>query len=123
MPGANSDLLMRKPITIIAGLAGSVLSFSVIFVLLLFSHWLHAAPPAESPRIIPSSYIVVFHDDVDTDLAANELTGRFNLAVSFRYRHALRGMAVKMPERVLAKLAADPRVAYIEPDVMVSINR
>jgi len=42
--------------------------------------------------------------------------------VSFRYRHALRGMAVKMPEQVLAKLAADPRVAYIEPDVMVSIN-
>ena len=91
-------------------------------MLLLFSHWLYAAPPAVSPRVIPSSYIIVFHDDVDTDVAANELTGRFNLSVSFRYRHALRGMAVKMPEKVLAKLAADPRVAYIEPDVMVSIN-
>jgi subtilisin len=121
MPGTNSDFLMRKPTTIIAGLAGSVLPFSAIFML-LFSHWLHAVPPAESPRVIPSSYIVVFHDDVDTDVAANELKGRFNLSVSFRYRHALRGMAVKMPERVLAKLAADPRVAYIEPDVIVSIN-
>jgi len=112
---------MRKPTTIIAGLAGSALPFSAIFML-LFSHWLLAAPPAESPRVIPSSYIVVFHDDVDTDVAANELKGRFNLSVSFRYRHALRGMAVKMPDRVLAKLAADPRVAYIEPDVIVSIN-
>jgi subtilisin family serine protease len=113
---------MRKPTTIISELAGSVLSFSVIFVLLLFSHWLYAASPAELPRVIPSSYVVVFHDNVDTDVAADELKGRFNISVSFRYRYALRGMAVKMPEKVLAKLAADPRVAYIEPDVIVSIN-
>jgi subtilisin len=112
---------MRKPITTIAEPTGFLLTFSVIFVL-FFSHWLYAAPPAELPRVIPSSYIVVFHDDVDTDVTASELKGRFNLSVSFRYRHALRGMAVKMPERVLAKLAADPRVAYIEPDVIVSIN-
>ncbi len=79
-------------------------------------------PPVESRRVVPSSYIVVFHDDVDTDATVNELKGRFNLSVGFRYRHALRGMAVKMPEQVLAKLAADPRVAYIEPDVIVSIN-
>ena len=79
-------------------------------------------PPAESRLVVPSSYIVVFHDDVDTDATVNELKGRFNLSVGFRYRHALRGMAVKMPEQVLAKLAADPRVAYIEPDVIVSIN-
>jgi subtilisin family serine protease len=131
MPGVHNNkynagyefrFFMGKPITIIAEFAGFILSFSVIFVLLLFSHWLYAAPPAELPRVIPSSYIVVFHDDVDTDVAANELKGRFNLNVGFRYRHALRGMAVKMPEQVLAKLAADPRVAYIEPDVMVSIN-
>jgi subtilisin family serine protease len=131
MPGVHNNkysaghefrFFMRKPTTIIAGLAGFKPSFSVIFLLLSFSHWLYAAPPAESPRVIPSSYIVVFHDDVDTDVAADELKGRFNLTVGFRYRHALRGMAVKMPEQVLAKLAADPRVAYIEPDVMVSIN-
>ena len=113
---------MRKPVTISVEPAGFVRSFSVLFVLLSFSHWLHAAPPAGLPRVIPSSYIVVFHDEVDTDVAANELKGRFNLSVGFRYRHALRGMAVKMPEQVLAKLAADPRVAYIEPDVIVSIN-
>ena len=112
---------MRKPITTIAGPTGFLLTFSIIFVL-FFSHWLHAAPPAELPRVIPSSYIVVFHDDVDTDVTASELKGRFNLSVRFRYRHALRGMAVKMPEQVLAKLAADPRVAYIEPDVMVSTS-
>jgi subtilisin len=124
MPGTNPNILMRKPVAIIAAPLAFVMSFSVILMLLLllFSHCLRAAPPAKLPRVVPSSYIVVFHDDVETDQAANELTGRFNLSVGFRYRHALRGMAVKMPEQLLAKLAADPRVAYIEPDVIVSIN-
>jgi subtilisin family serine protease len=115
----NLVFLMRKPVTKIRSPAGSVLSVSVIFVLLLFSHWLYAAPPAELPHVIPSSYIVVFNEDVDVDMVANELKGRFNLSVGFRYRHALRGMAVKMPERLLTKLAADPRVAYIEQDVVL----
>jgi len=110
---------MRKPITRTP--AGSVVSVSAIFVLLLFSQWLYAAPPAESPRVIPSSYIVVFHDDVDTDVAANELKGRFNLSVGFRYRHALRGMAVVIPDAVYNKVAADPRVDYIEQDMVVSV--
>ena len=113
---------MRKSISKIKGLTGSVFPVSATFILLLFSHWLYAAPPAESPRIIPDHYIVVFKDDVDTDVAANDLKGRFNMTIGFRYHHALRGMAVKMPARVLEKLAADPRVAYIEPDVIVSIN-
>ena len=116
----NLAALMREPITKIWGTTGSVLSVSAIFVLLLFSHWLYAAPPSESPRVIPSSYIVVFNEGVDVDTAANELKGRFSLSVGFRYRHALRGMAVKMSEKLLTRLAADPRVAYIEQDVVVS---
>ena len=104
------------------GLADSMLSVSILFVLLLFSNRLYAAPPAAPPQVIPSSYIVVFNVDVDTDVAANELKARFNLSVGFRYHYALRGMAVKLPEKVLNKLAADPRVAYIEPDIIVSIN-
>ena len=117
------ESLVRKTITRITGLAGSVLSVSAIFLLLLFSHWLYAAPPAGLPRVIPSSYIVVFNDDVDTDVAADDFRGRFkSISVGFRYRYALRGMAVKMPDQIRDKLAADPRVAYIEPDVIVSIN-
>lgn len=98
-------------------------AFSIVLILLLFSQQLSAAPPADLPRVIPSHYIVVFKDDVDTDVTVNELKGRFNrMTVGFRYRHALRGMSVKMPENIRDKLALDPRVDYIEPDVRVSIN-
>lgn len=114
--------VMQNPVTTIARIADTVLCVSAVFALLLSSQWLHAEPPERSLRIIPSSYIVVFNDDVNTDMAANELKGRFDLSVGFRYRHALRGMAVKMPETLLGRLAADPRVAYIEPDVIVSID-
>jgi subtilisin family serine protease len=111
-----------KPVPRIKRLARFVYAVSATFSLLLSSHSLYAAPPAESPRVIPEHYIVVFKDDVDTDVAADDLKGRHTMTVGFRYRHALRGMSVKMSARVLEKLAADPRVAYIEPDVIVSIN-
>lgn len=84
---------------------------------------LYAAPSEKVAKIIPSQYIVVFKANVDTDKAADEFLKRFSaLEVNFRYRHALRGMAVKMPQQLLAKIAADPSVAYIEPDVIVSLD-
>ena len=81
-----------------------------------------AAPPEDLPRVIPSQYIVVFKEAVDIDTAVNALARRFNMSVNFRYRHALKGMAIKMSPKHLEKLSADPRVAYIAQDVMVSIN-
>jgi subtilisin len=96
---------------------------SIVFCILLLAEYSYATPPENLPKVIPSSYIVVFHDNVDTDKTASELARRFtNMSVSFRYRHALRGMAVKMPLAVLEKLKADPRIDYIEPDVTVSLT-
>jgi len=98
-------------------------TFGILLVLVfgLPCPCLQAALPAGLPENIPARYIVVFHAGVDTDTAADELAGRFNLAVHFRYRYALRGMAVSMHPKLREQLAADPRVAYIEPDVMMSI--
>ena len=73
--------VMQNPVTTIARIADTVLCVSAVFALLLSSQWLHAEPPERSLRIIPSSYIVVFNDDVNTDMAANELKGRFDLSV------------------------------------------
>lgn len=83
------------------------------------SQCLLAAPTGDTTRDIPTGYIVVFRPDVDTDLAANELMARFDVEVGFRYHHALRGMSVKMPPGLLDRLSADPRIAYIEPDVLL----
>lgn len=96
---------------------------TVVLSLLMSTTLLYAAPPVKADRIIPSHYIVVFKEGSDTDKVTNKFLNRFGaLEVNFRYRHALRGMAVKMPPQLLAKVAADPSVAYIEPDVMVSLN-
>ena len=56
---------------------------SLIFGLLVPGRLLYAGPPDALPRVIPSQYIVVFKDNVDTDAAANELAGRFNMSVMF----------------------------------------
>ena len=48
--------------------------------------------------------------------------GRFDLSVGFLHPHALRCMATRIPQKLRERLAADPRVAYIEPDVIVSVD-
>jgi subtilisin len=101
--------------------ARSALDILFVLVLGLLGSYLQAAVPAVLPENSPAKYIVVFQDGVDTDTTADELAGRFNMAVHFRYRHALRGMAVSMPPKFLDLLSADPRVAYIEPDVVMSV--
>jgi hypothetical protein len=92
----------------------------VVLLLALLGTCQLAPVSAGLPENTTARYIVVFHDDVEVDTVADELAGRFSLAVHFRYRHALRGMAVSMPPELLERLSADPRVAYIEPDVVMS---
>lgn len=84
---------------------------------------LYAAPVKKANKVIPSQYIIVFKKNVVTDKAAEKFLNRFSaLEVNFRYRYALRGMAVKMPQQVLDKIASDPDIAYIVPDVLLSLN-
>ena len=100
----------------------TMLRFAVLFCLFASATLLSAAPTKKNPRVIPSQYIVVFKDNVDTDKTADNFLRRFSaLEVNFRYKHALRGIAVKMPEQLVTKLAADPSVDYIEQDVYVSL--
>ena len=82
---------------------------------------------------VAGSYIVVFKADAvraGTEApsqrplvaaAARELARAHGGNVSFVYQHALKGFAVKMaPDRAEA-LAANPRVAYVEPDQAVPV--
>jgi subtilisin len=79
-----------------------------------------AAPAAaEPPR---SSYIVVLRDSVPS--AAAE-TAHLERVHGFRsehvYGHALKGFSARLGERQLARVKADPDVAFVSPDREVQI--
>ena len=68
----------------------------------------------------PKRYIVVFNDGVDTDTVVADIAGKYRLAVGHRYRYALKGMSAVIPESVLERVRDDPRVDYIEQDVVIT---
>ncbi|GGM51644.1 serine protease [Longimycelium tulufanense] len=74
---------------------------------------------ADAPRAIKDSYIVVFKDRLSTqvlDSTVSALAGKHGGTVKHTYRNALSGFAAKMSEREARRLAADPRVAFVEQD-------
>lgn len=75
-----------------------------------------AAPPSGA------SYIVVFNDAVDVEVAVPEVAQAHGLRVGFVYRHALKGMSAVVPAGRLSALARDPRVAYVVEDMERSIT-
>jgi subtilisin family serine protease len=73
---------------------------------------------------IANQYIVVLKDDVtDVDSEALRLARDFggDRNGGFTYHRALKGFSVRMPEQQAARLAEDPRVAFVEEDGVVSI--
>lgn len=81
---------------------------------------LRAGPNSPSPAV-PNQYIVVLKDGADSPrAAAAELAKGFGLSVGQVYEHALRGFSARIPESALNGLRRSPRVAYIEPDLIMS---
>ena len=73
---------------------------------------------------IANQYIVVLKDDVaDVDAEAGRLARDFagDRQGGHTYKHAIKGFSVRMSEERAAKLAEDPRVAYVEEDGVVSV--
>ena len=73
---------------------------------------------------ITNQYIVVLKDNVaDVESEALRLARDFggDRNGGHTYRSALKGFSVRMPEEQAAKLAQDPRVAFVEEDGVVSI--
>jgi aqualysin 1 len=62
-------------------------------------------------------YIVVLKDSVLQPSAVSAAHAQtFGVDVAFVYRHSLKGYSATIPSAAVAALAADPRVAYVEPD-------
>ncbi|HEX6685943.1 MAG TPA: S8 family serine peptidase [Candidatus Limnocylindrales bacterium] len=80
---------------------------------------------AGGPTAVRDSYIVVLRDTAVSRASvsgkANELAGRVNGKVGFRYTHALRGFEVAVSEKGAMQLASDPSVAYVEQNHTVTI--
>jgi subtilisin family serine protease len=73
---------------------------------------------------IPNQYIVVLKNDVDdVEGEALRLSRDFggDRGGGFTYHRVLKGFSVRMPEAQAAKLADDPRVAFVEEDAVVKM--
>jgi serine protease len=86
---------------------------------------------AKSP--IAGKYIVVLKDDAASlanersgaarvSVVARDMAGKHRVRVMRSFEHALRGFAVEADDVALARLLADPKVAYVEEDGIVTIN-
>jgi subtilisin family serine protease len=81
---------------------------------------LGAASPSAADR---ASYIVVLKGSVANPAAvAQEQAARFGGTVSHVYSHALKGYSLTLPAPAVARIAADPRVDYVEADGVMTAD-
>jgi len=94
-------------------------------LLLIFALTVAVTPAGAAPKSgdkVPGQYIVVFKDSVrDVDGKVNALAAQHGLGVQHTYNHALKGFAAKIPDARLARLQADPDIAFIDQDQVFSI--
>jgi subtilisin family serine protease len=86
----------------------------------------HAASPAEravlaapGAEVVPDSYVVVLKQDKAAVAGqARTLADRHSATVQQTYSHALRGFAATMSAQQARRMAAEPAVAYVQPNVI-----
>ncbi|WP_432830474.1 S8 family peptidase [Dactylosporangium sp. CA-092794] len=79
---------------------------------------------ANEAGAIRDRYIVVFKDTVDagaTADGASRLTERFGGQVRRSFGRSLKGFSAQLSERAARRIAADPRVAYVQQDKTVRV--
>ena len=85
-----------------------------------------AAAPSLKPATgasIAGRYIVVFKSGVqDVDGEVRHLSARHGAGIRHTYKAALKGMAIELSDAKVAALRAEPSVAYVEQDQVMSIN-
>jgi subtilisin family serine protease len=100
-------------------MSGSVRPIAIVVLALLT---ITPAAPAVAEAPADARVIVVLEQDAgDPATAAVDIARAHGGTVGFVYRHALRGFSMELPEPAVAGLARHPRVAWVEPDVVLSI--
>ncbi|HKQ80323.1 MAG TPA: S8 family serine peptidase, partial [Blastocatellia bacterium] len=120
-------------------IVGSLLLIaSVVFAVGMIETGLTSAQRREQPRekfrkharAIANRYIVVLDDNAikyairDTVVAeiGASFTAAYGARIERTYKHALNGYAAEMTEAQALALSQDPRVAYVEEDVVISLD-
>ncbi|PYQ35658.1 MAG: serine protease [Acidobacteria bacterium] len=100
---------------------------TLVVLCLLFTIPAFAGGPKE-PKVIKAkkkiagSWIIVLEDRaVDVDGTADELTKLHGGQLKHLYKAALKGFAAEMTDQAAERIAADPRVKYVEEDSEVSL--
>jgi subtilisin family serine protease len=76
--------------------------------------------PVPGAKVVGDRYIAVFKDGQGG--AAGELAGRFGGKLRATWSSALNGFSVEMTQAQARRLAADPRVAYVQPVTEVHMS-
>lgn len=80
-----------------------------------------AAPSATAADAIPDEYIVTFADSVqDAPGVAKQFGAQHGATVHHTYSTALKGFAAHLSPQAAIALQHNPRIAHIEPDVVVT---
>lgn len=79
----------------------------------------HRGLHAFDDSTIPNRFIVALTDGVDADVAAAEIAERHGIALGHVFRNALHGFAFEIPSPVLEAVREDPRVRFVQPDLVV----
>ncbi len=93
-----------------------------LVLLLALTPMLGASQPAQAADPFVDSYIVVFKDSVNPMVEVPSVANAYGLQTGFIYQHALKGMSAIVPEGRLEALRHDPRVAYVEKDLLHTIS-
>ena len=80
-----------------------------------------ASVAASQGSPIAGRYIVVFRQGADVNRESSRIATKLGGKVKYTYHSALRGMAIELPDAAARALAAEPSVASVEQDQVMSI--
>ena len=69
---------------------------------------------AGTATVVKDSYVVVLKSSAEVPSAVSSLKGKYGGRVGHTYQHALSGFEVTLGESAARRLAADPRVSYVQ---------
>jgi subtilisin family serine protease len=78
-----------------------------------------------SDEVIPDQYIVIYKRGIVTtqaDISIRAAVEANGGQVQYMYTSAIKGFSAHLPEAALNAVLSDPNVAYVEPDVMISLS-